>query len=44
MTNTIHYNRTLCNYIVCFADGTELHCANYQTALLYAREYTTSPE
>ena len=42
--NTIHFNYALNNYIVCFADGSELSCANKQTALLYARTYTTAPE
>jgi len=41
--NTIHFNYALNNYIVCFADGTELACANKQTALLYARTCTTAP-
>ena len=41
--NTIHFNYTLNNYIVCFADGTELACSNKQTALHYARRYTTAP-
>ena len=42
--NTIHFNWTLNNYIVCFADGTELACANKQTALYYARTLTSAPE
>ena len=41
--NTIHFNTTLNNYIVRFADGTELACANKKTALYYARSYTTAP-
>jgi len=31
----ISYNKTLCNYIVTFADGSTISCRNYQTALFY---------
>ena len=42
--NTIAFNKNLSNYIVLFADGTELVCHNRATAEFYARNYTTSPE
>jgi len=34
-TKNISYNKTLCNYIVTFDDGSEVSCANYKTALFY---------
>ena len=34
-TATISYNLELSNYIVTFANGKSINCANYRTALYY---------